>query len=178
MALTLAHLLWMAVTLLPVRVTDADGRPVRPFDLRGAPAAVLVFVAVDCPISNGYAPELQRTLADARAAGLPCYLVYSDPATTPAAAKAHAAAYGYACPALLDPRHVLADRVGATVTPEAAVVAAGGLLLYRGRIDDRYVALGHKRQSATTHDLRSAIAAAAAGRPVPVATTRAIGCPI
>ncbi len=176
MGLILAHCLWSVASLLPLQVPSIDGRPVRPFELRGSPAAVLVFVAVDCPISNGYAPELERIAA--AHPGVPFYLVYADPATTAAAARAHAAAYGYTCPALLDPHGLLARWVGATVTPEAAVVGDGGRLLYRGRVDDRYVDFGRQRPVAMTHDLRDAIADVLAGRPVPVALTRAVGCPI
>ena len=176
MALLVAHYLWMAVTLLPVQVSDADGHSVRPLDVQGSPAVVLVFVATDCPISNSYAPEVQRIMAEHRTDGLRFYLVYAD--ATAAEAKAHEAAYGYRCPALLDPDHVLAARVGATVTPEVAVVGDGGRLLYRGRIDDRYVDFGRKRPAATTHDLRTALAAVAAGRPVEIPLTRAVGCPI
>ena len=170
----LARAVWGLVALLPVRVADADGRAIEPLAVRGGPAAVLVFVGVDCPISNAYAPDLRRIMADHPA--VPFYLVYTG--ATAAAAKAHAAAYGYACPALVDPRHLLADRVGATVTPEVAVVADGGRVLYRGRVDDRYVTFGRKRPAATTHDLTAALDAVLGARPVPVAITRAVGCPI
>ena len=176
MSLIVAHYLWMALTLLPVQVSDADGHAVLPLELRGAPAVVLVFVATDCPISNGYAPELQRIMAAHRTDGLRFYLVYGD--ATAAAVKVHEAAYGYACPALLDADHALMNRLGATVTPEVAIVGEGGRLLYRGRIDDRYVDFGRQRPAATTHDLRAALAAVVAGRPVVPASTRAVGCPI
>jgi peroxiredoxin len=175
-AFVVAHYLWLLATLLPVQVSDADGRTVRPLDVRGTPAVVLVFVAQDCPISNSYAPELQRIMAEHRTDGLRFYLVYAD--ASAAAVKAHEAAYGYTCPALLDPDHALAARVGATVTPEAAIVGDGGRLLYRGRIDDRYVDFGRKRPAATTHDLRAALAAVAARRPIEIPLTRAVGCPI
>jgi thiol-disulfide isomerase/thioredoxin len=174
----IAHYLWMAIALLPVQVPDVNGRAVRPLELNGAPATVLVFVATDCPISNGYAPELQRIMAEHKADGVRFYLVYADPTTTAAAAKAHMATYGYHCSALLDPHGALAARVGATVTPEVAVIGAGGTVLYRGRVDDRYVAFGRKRPAATTHDLRDAISAVLAGRAVRVARTTAVGCPI
>ncbi len=174
MALLVAHYLWMAISLLPVRMSDANGHTVRPLDLPGT--TVLIFVATDCPISNGYAPELQRIMAEHRSDGVRFFLVYSD--ATAAAVKRHEATYGYTCPALLDPNHALSARVGATVTPEAAVIGDSGQLLYRGRIDDRYVGFGHKRPEATTHDLRAALESVVAGRPVDVAMTTAIGCPI
>jgi len=61
------------------------------------------------------------------------------------------------------------------VTPEAALMQ-GTRLLYRGRIDDRYVDFGKDRPAPTTHDLEAAIDAAIAGKPIAVKETRAIGC--
>ena len=40
-------------------VSDTDGHPLNPFEPAGA-ASVIFFVATDCPISNSYAPEIQR----------------------------------------------------------------------------------------------------------------------
>ncbi len=174
MTILVAHLLWLAISRVPVQVVDAEGHAVRPLD--GCGTAVLIFVATDCPISNGYAPELQRIMAGHQGDGVRFELVYTD--ATPAAAKAHLALYGYACPALLDPNHALSARLGVTVTPEVAVIGEGGRLIYRGRIDDRYVGFGRKRPEASTHDLRAALAAVVAGRPVAVAYTKAVGCPI
>jgi hypothetical protein len=67
-------------------------------------------------------------------------------------------------------------RVGATITPEAAVYDSRGRLIYRGRIDDRYSAVGVERATATRHDLQDAIAAAVAGKPVTPRFTQAVGC--
>ena len=64
---------------------------------------------------------------------------------------------------------------GVTVTPEVAVMQ-GERVLYRGRIDDRYVAFGVERPKATTHDLEDALTAAIAGKPIANRETRAIGC--
>jgi hypothetical protein len=83
--------------------------------------------------------------------------------------------YGGAMEALRDPAHALVKFTKATITPEAAVVA-GGRVVYRGRIDDRYVDLGVERPSPTVHDLADALAAVLAGKPVPHATTQAVGC--
>lgn len=175
MALLLAKWVWAAITLLPITVSDVNGVAVRPLERRGGPT-VLVFVATDCPISNGYAPELQRIMAEHRGDGTEIDLVYCD--ATADQAKAHMAAYGYIGRALLDPNHALSARLGAHVTPEVAVLDDQGHLVYRGRIDDRYVDFGRKRQVATTHDLQAALDAVLAGRPVSMPMTRAIGCPI
>jgi hypothetical protein len=79
---------------------------------------------------------------------------------------------------LIDRRHELVRQLGATVTPEAAVIGAHGELLYRGRIDDGYVSLGKRRFEATTHDLRDALEAVLAGKPVAAPRTATVGCAI
>lgn len=145
-------------------------------DRSGGKAVVLLFIARDCPISNAYAPEIKRLIARYTPLRIAFYLVYPDPDTSPAAAKQHAKDYGYSCPVLLDPAHRLVRKAGATVTPEAAVFARGGRLLYRGRIDDLYLGFGQRRDHATRHDLRDALDAVLAGRPAATPKTQAIGC--
>lgn len=144
--------------------------------MAGKKAVVLLFIARDCPVSNSYAPEIKRIVARYTPQKVAFYLVYPDPDTSLADARQHAKDYGYTCPLLLDPAHRLVRRAGATVTPEAAVFAPGGKLLYRGRIDDLYLGFGQRRFAAACHDLRDALDAVLAGRPVPTGRTQAIGC--
>ena len=49
-------------------------------------------------------------------------------------------------------------------------------MLYRGRIDDRYIEFGKDRPQPTVRDLERSLEAILAGKPVPVAETRAVGC--
>jgi hypothetical protein len=84
-------------------------------------------------------------------------------------------AYTGAAEALRDPDHALVKAAGATITPEAAVFA-GGHVVYRGRIDDRYVDLGLERPAATKRDLADALTAVMSGKPVHPPTTQAVGC--
>jgi hypothetical protein len=160
-------------------VTDLDGKAVEP--LAGAKnrrGTVLLFITDDCPISNGYAPEIRRICEDYMKRGIAFYLVYSDPSLAAADAKKHYAEYSYNCTALLDPRHELAHKAGATITPEAAVFAPGGERVYLGRINDLYVDFGKARFRATTNDLRDVLEQVAVGKPVTPHTTMAIGCTI
>ena len=68
------------------------------------------------------------------------------------------------------------QQVDARVTPEAVVIDSQGNVVYRGRIDDRFVDFGKTRQSPTREDLSLALDAVLAGRAVDVPTTKAIGC--
>ncbi len=172
-----AALLALAATT-SVRVVDLDNRVVDPFQAdAGTKAVVFLFTTTDCPISNRYAPEIRRIVEKYVPRGVVFRLVYPGPNETPAAIREHMAAFSYegAIEAVRDPKLALVKFVGATITPEAAVYA-GGRVVYRGRIDDRYVDLGLERPMPTTHDLADAIGAAIAGKPIAHATTQAVGC--
>ena len=155
---------------------DVDGRTISPFAPPGK-AGLLLFVQTDCPVSNSYAPELQRICKDYESKGVSCTLAYEDVATTAAAVRAHMNEYAYrGIPATIDSSRALADRARATITPEAVVVDARGGVRYRGRIDNFYASLGKPRQVVTEHDLVDALDAILAGRPVPKPETEAVGC--
>lgn len=186
----------------PLEAARADGT--KPAARAAAKAVVFLFIATDCPISNSYAPEFNRICSrygraeqkagpgatdqtkpdprDARDARDPrafdFYLVHADPDLSAADAKKHASDYGYGCPVLMDSKKRLAGQLGAKATPEAFVVAPDGAVLYHGRIDDQYFAYGKRRAAPTTHDLRDALDAVLAGKPVAVPETKVIGCPI
>jgi hypothetical protein len=158
-------------------MSDLDGAP---HDVlapkRGTRANVVVFTTVDCPIANGYAPEISSIVRDHSGDGFRFLLVHVDPDVTPAAAAKHAEEYGYVVPVLRDPDQRLARKLGVTKTPEVAVIGPAGDVLYRGRIDDQYKELGRRRPEATTRDLRDALRAIVDGEDVATPRTEAVGC--
>jgi hypothetical protein len=139
---------------------------------------VLLFTDTQCPISNAFAPEVGRLDAEFAPRGVAFFLVYADPSRTPAEVRAHAAAFGYPMDVLRDPRHELVRRAGASVTPEACVFQPDGELVYRGRIDDRYVDFGKQRAAPTARDLRAALEAVLAGGRPAAPWPGAVGCSI
>jgi hypothetical protein len=165
-----------ADALPDVVMKDLQDVPHRPLDPAGKAASVLVFYGQDCPVSNGYAPELNRIAASRT--NFAFYVVQVDPELTASAAREHAKQYGLSMPVLLDPAHRLVKLAGAVVTPEAVVFGRDGRILYRGRIDDNYAAFGKKRAVASKHDLCDALDAIAAGEPVKQKETKAFGCVI
>jgi hypothetical protein len=159
------------------RVPNLAGQFIDPFErASAAKAVVLLFVSTECPYSNRSAPEIRRIKNLFEPKGVRFWLVYPNPAETTAMIRAHLQAFGYPDIALRDTAHALVKYAGPTVTPEAAVFTGEGRLVYRGRIDDRFVALGRERPSPTRHDLEDALTATLAGKPVVPATTQAFGC--
>lgn len=153
---------------------DLAGVACHPLEPGEKLASVLIFYLHDCPVCNSYAPELNRMYA--AHTNFAFYIVQVDPELTPEAAKEHARQYALRAPVLLDLQHRLVKLVKATVASEAVVVGKHGEVLYRGRINDRYLALGKGRPEATRNDLRDALDAIAAGRPVKTKETQAVGC--
>ena len=157
---------------------DLAGATVRPLATT-APATVLLFVREDCPIANRYAPEIVRLHDRFSPQGVVFWLVYADTPQDGEAIRAHLRDYGLPDQALRDPEHVLVRAAGVRVTPEAAVFVpgpGGPRLAYRGRIDDRYQALGRMRASPTVHDLEEALTAVLAGKAVVRSEAPAVGC--
>ena len=145
---------------------------------RAAHAAVLFFITTDCPISNGYVPEMNRIAHDYASRGVRVYAVMADTAAPLAEVQKHTKEYGFTFPVLLDPKQILARFTGASITPQAAVISPAGAMVYLGRIDNRVAGFGQQRLQATQHDLRDALDQVLAGKPVAVPATKAIGCSI
>jgi peroxiredoxin len=159
----------------PHEVSDLQGGSVDPF-AQTARARVLLFVRTDCPVSQRYAPELKRLYNEFRDEGVAFWLVFPDPAETPASIKKVIDEYGFPGNPVLDPKHALVHRALAVTAPEAAVFDSHGSLDYHGRIDDLYVDIGKSRPRAQVHDLEDAIKAVLAGTPVREPQTTAVGC--
>ncbi len=141
-----------------------------------AKLVVCLFTRTDCPVSNSYAPEVRRMHERFSPRGVSFYLVYPDPDESAQVIEKHLKEYAYPFGGLRDPKHELVKLAGAKITPEAAVFDSSGKLLYRGRIDDRYVDFGKQRLEPTVKDLEQALEAILAGKPAPAAGGPAIGC--
>jgi len=156
---------------------DIDGKMRRPLAAGDTKAAVLFFITHDCPISNGYSPEINRICQDF-AGKISFHLVHPYAELNVGAAQKHARDYGYTVPVIIDGQRQLTKAAGAKTTPEAVVVGPDGRTLYRGRIDDLWSDYGKRRAEPTVRDLRDALSAILDGKPVPTPVTQAIGCPI
>jgi peroxiredoxin len=155
---------------------DARGATHTERSWAGARLIVLFFIMPDCPVSQSYVPEMNRIAGAFGGRGVTVAAVQTDAAVPDDAVARHVREYGYQFPVLLDPKHVLVRHVGATITPEAAVLSPDGRVIYRGRIDNRVVSIGTRRPQATVFDLRDALEATLAGRAVAEARTQAVGC--
>lgn len=153
-------------------VVDLDGNSVTQIATEKKPL-VLVFMSVECPIANRYAPVLQRLIQTNTAARFVLVYPHSDEDVN--SIRQHLKEYRLPAEAWRDTSMSLTKFAGATITPEAAVFTVGELV-YRGRIDDRYSSWSTQRPAATKHDLQEVLDALAAGKHVEKRVTQAVGC--
>jgi hypothetical protein len=154
---------------------DLAGNAVDPFQASKGKVVVLIFVRTDCPISNRYAPTIQR-LSVMHAQKAAFWLVYPSRKESAEMIREHDEEFGYRVPALRDPQRVLVKLSRAQITPEAAVFDGNRRLTYHGRIDNLYEDFGHSRKAPTTHELEDAIEAALGGKMLSANSTPAVGC--
>lgn len=150
--------------------TAADDRK---FDLE-----VDIFVSVDCPIANAYAPRINRLHETFGPKGVRFRLVYPDTSLTAEDVNRHRKDYALEPEAVIDTAHSLVERAGASVTPEVAVFGKDGTLRYRGKIDNRFTDYGDKRQVATEKYLEDTLRRLIAGEAVEFHEIKAFGCHI
>lgn len=134
--------------------------------------AVYVFLSVECPVSNRYAPRLVAAEKAYRAKGVHFYAVYPMQGEDTAAITRHAKERGISFPVIRDDG-ALTKAFQATMTPEVVVVDRAAQIRYRGLIDDNTDSSRVRSRYLTT-----ALDAILAGKPVAVAKTKAIGCEI
>ena len=163
-----------------ISVRDVSGRTLEPFKPAGR-ANVIFFVQTDCPVSNWYAPTIQRVCREYAGRGVNCALMYEDIETAgqplDTLIRTHLQEYRYeGLSAVADRTRAVASRARASITPQAVLVDRTGEIRYRGRIDNAYADFGKRRQQVTSHELRDALEALLAGRPIAKPETEPLGC--
>lgn len=151
-----------------------DGSTADPFHEAAGKPVVLVFVRTDCPVSNRYAPLIQK-ISSHYEGKMSFWLVYLGKTASAEKIRQHEKEYGYKLPALRDPHHALVAQAQVQITPEVAVFDAHRRLVYHGRIDNLYEDVGRARPAATTHELDDAIQAALNGK-TPPPHAPGVGC--
>jgi len=150
-----------------------DGKSVALLGDRKQHATVLLFVSALCPCSAKYDERNVRLAAEYASKGVRFVAVNANFGEKPAEIAEHARQNHYPFPMLRDEGNVIADRIGAQLTPEAFVLDSKGVLRYHGRIDDNRDAL-----KVTSNDLRNAIDALLAGKLPSKPEQIAFGCAI
>jgi peroxiredoxin len=152
-------------------LSDESGATVDFAALRG-PVTVVTFIATRCPVSNSYNERMNAMYKDYSVRGVKFVFINANQNEPLAEVAEHAKSH-FVFPVYKDPNDAVANRFGASVTPEAFVIDRAGIIRYHGSIDDSM-----NVQRVRENRLRDALEEVLAGRPVEHAQTKAFGCSI
>jgi peroxiredoxin len=181
MALTPSTMLPLGTVVPAFSLPDAvSGRTVSSTDFSGAKALLVMFLCNHCPYVKHVRSELARLARDYQPRGVALVGISSNdavkyPADAPDKMAVEAKEAGYIFPYLFDETQAVAKAHRAACTPDFFLFDRNQKLVYRGQLD------GSRPNSGvpvTGADLRAALDAVMAGKPVAECQLPSMGCNI
>lgn len=184
------HALCVWIAVIAAAGQDGAGRQIEDFklqdsqggwhalaDLAACRAVAVVFFGTQCPLAQQYGPRLAELAATYQPHGVGFLAIDANQQDALAEIAHYARTHRLDFPVLKDPGAAVADRFGATRTPEAFLLDGRRKICYRGRIDDQF-GIGYARPKPTQNYLAEAIDQVLAGKEPALGQTEAIGCHI
>jgi peroxiredoxin len=174
-------------TMLPLgtrapdfRLPDTGGKMVSLADLDKAKALLVAFICNHCPYVKHIRGGLAQLARDYVSRGVAVVGISSNdvenyPQDSPPKMAEEAKAAGYIFPYLYDETQEVAKAYRAACTPDLYLFDAEQRLAYRGQFDDSRPG---NNVPVTGKDMRAALDALLAGKPVPANQKASIGCNI
>ncbi len=153
-------------------LTNINGRSRSLEELKGANGAVIIFLSAQCPVVKGYNDRINQIAAEYQSKGINFIGINSNVTESLEWVKSHAEE-NYKFPMLIDKGNVLADKLGATVTPEVYYIDKKNVLLYHGAIDN-----DRAGRNITDAYLKAAFDSSLSGKKVERTSANAFGCTI
>jgi peroxiredoxin len=159
---------------------NVDGSTVTFESVAGAKGTVVMFICNHCPFVKHVADQLASLGREYLARGIGFVAISSNdvsshPADSPEQMVREAEDRGYSFPYLYDETQEVAKAYHAACTPDFFLFDAEGKLAYRGQLD---ASRPGNDVPVTGRDLRAALDAVLAGRPVSDDQVPSIGCNI
>lgn len=152
---------------------DLNGESRSLNDLRGKNGTVIVWLSAQCPVVKLYNERIKQISEEFKANGINFVGINSNATESLDWVKSNAAEVGYKFPVLIDKDNVLADKFGASVTPEIFYFDGSNKLLYHGAIDN-----DRSGNNVTVGYLRNAAELALGGKAIATTKANAFGCTI
>ena len=153
-------------------LSDVNSKTMSVKELKGSKGTVFIFLSAQCPVVKGYVERIQAVAKDYSGKGVNFVGINSNSTEDLAWVKSNAEA-NFKFPVLIDSGNKVADKWGASVTPEVYFFDADGKLAYRGGIDN-----DRRGENITKNYLRDALDSALAGKAIAEKETNAFGCTI
>lgn len=181
MAATASNTITLGTTAPAFSLPDAaTSRDVTLDDVRGEKATVVLFICNHCPFVKHVNHQLVAVANDYRSRGVGFVAISANDAEAypddgPEMMAEVAQTLGYPFPYLYDASQDVARAYDAACTPDLFVYDSALKLAYRGQLDD---ARPRNDEPVDGHDLRAALDALIAGRPVAAEQKPSVGCSI
>jgi peroxiredoxin len=180
MARTASTMLPLGTAAPQFSLINVDGQTVSLSDFQGKPALLVAFISNHCPFVKHVAPALADLTREFQSAGVGVVAINSNdvanyPADSPEQMVREVEDRGYTFPYLFDETQEVAKAYGAACTPDFYLFDKNQKLVYRGQMDASRPDSG---VPVTGQDLRRAVEAVLAGKPVTADQKPSIGCNI
>ena len=142
-----------------------------------APATVVLFTGLGCPVTKAYAPGLEALTRPWRKRGVKVLVVSPAVLDTPAKLRAWGKRHGWTFRVALDRAFALTAALGGRRTADAFLLDREAKLRYRGPIDDQY-GINLRLPKPRHHLLSDALEALLAGEEIATPALEAPGCKI
>jgi peroxiredoxin len=156
---------------------DTKGETHSLLQSKGARATAVIFIATQCPYSNAFNHVMAELHQEYQAKGIQFVGINANKTESAKEVGEHAAKHGLKFLVLKDEGNIVADKLGAQVTPEVFLLDKDMRLQYHGAIGNSRNPTT-KPEEAKADEVRAALDAVLAGRPVVTSTTKAFGCTI
>lgn len=154
-------------------LADTDGATKSLNDLKGKKGTVVVWLSAQCPVVKAYKDRINEIATAYQAKGIAFVGINSNATEDLNWVKTNKTEFGYNFPVLIDKGNVLADKWGATVTPEVYYLDSKNVLLYHGAIDN-----DRSGKNITDQYLKTEFDSALSGKAIVKTRANAFGCTI
>lgn len=139
--------------------------------------AVFVFLSETCPICQSVSSELRELSERYKNQSVGFAGIFPSALSTETSRKQFATKYRLNFPFIADTQLALTKRFDASITPEVIVInVESGTVLYRGLIDNSFAVVGRRRRVVTEQYLRDVLNAIQLQKPIPLSSTKPVGC--
>jgi peroxiredoxin len=163
----------------PFTLQDFRGKSYSLSDFDEKPVVVLCFLGTECPLAKLYGPRLQKLAEQFAERNVAFVGISSNSQDSVTELASYARAHGLTFPILKDLGQKLANRCGATRTPEVFVLDRERKIRYAGRVDAQFTfgtGVGLAQPQPQRADLEMALAEILAGKEVSMPLTESKGC--
>ena len=154
-------------------LADYNGNKHSLSQYKDSKAIVVMFIATECPVSNAYNARMEKLFKEYNEKGFTFLGINSNKAESVSRIKEHAVENELTFTILKDEKNVIADKFGASFTPEIYVLDGSFNVLYHGRIDN-----SKSESDVQSQDLKNALNEILDGKEVTKKETKAFGCSI